>query len=275
MGRAANAGRDALIAGRKNIAETVVLDLVLINSLPKTYTASAATDKLTSTAHGRIDGDRVLLRNDKGFLPKPLEPLLAYYVRDATANDLRLSLTPGGSAIDITWGGSGTNTLVGVNVIYLGAKGVTVEGRQYLPKLRPTDVLKFTASEIVDRLPVEVSNVDKVMGITVASQVSVLDGALGIVGVVHGNTRTGENFYTVKMPGEIMNAVVNEADSTVTFVVVSDTEACIFVGELGSDHFKIRDVPAQVAQVYNDLGDPDNIWGTRTKPWLYDNFLGS
>jgi hypothetical protein len=73
------------------------------------FTNVAATDVITSAAHGRQDGDKVHVASS-GTLPAPLSAGTTYFVRDATTNTFKLALSSGGSAIDLTDTGSGTHT---------------------------------------------------------------------------------------------------------------------------------------------------------------------
>ena len=68
---------------------------------------NTGTDFLTSVAHGLVNGNQVFIYSD-GTMPAPLESLNIYYVINKTADTFQLSLTSGGSAIDITSTGSGT-----------------------------------------------------------------------------------------------------------------------------------------------------------------------
>jgi len=72
------------------------------------FTANASTNILTSTAHGLSNGDRIWV-DSTDTLPAPLDWNLYYYVINKTTNTFQLSLTSGGSAIDITNTGSGTH----------------------------------------------------------------------------------------------------------------------------------------------------------------------
>lgn len=79
------------------------------NGQRKDFTAAASTDALTSNAHGFSDGMAVaLLPRTGGSLPGGLVEDTPYYVRDAAANTLKLALTSGGVAIDISADGIGT-----------------------------------------------------------------------------------------------------------------------------------------------------------------------
>lgn len=63
----------------------------------------AATNKVTATAHGLVNGDVVSFSS---IVTLVISPLTRYYVITASANDFQISATPGGSAVAI--GNSGT-----------------------------------------------------------------------------------------------------------------------------------------------------------------------
>jgi hypothetical protein len=86
-----------------------------------TFTVNSGTDVFTSAAHGLSNGDMINFDTD-GTLPGGLstfieevdtfifEPYgLIYYVINVTTNTFQVSLTAGGSAVDITSTGSGTH----------------------------------------------------------------------------------------------------------------------------------------------------------------------
>lgn len=78
-------------------------------------TVAPATNIFTSNAHGLVDTDQVRLKaggEDEPVLPAPLAENVLYYVRDATTNTFKLSLTSGGAAIDILDQGAGVHTLI-------------------------------------------------------------------------------------------------------------------------------------------------------------------
>lgn len=100
-----------------------------------TYTVDPATDVITAPAHGRVNGDIVRVKcSQGGVLPGGLAAETDYYVIAATANTLKLSATAGGSAIDITTAGTGTQVLITLRVgeivadllaTYAAGQGVT------------------------------------------------------------------------------------------------------------------------------------------------------
>ena len=63
-------------------------------------TATASTDNITATAHGLSDGDRVFLRNISE-VGTGLRDDVVYYVVSSATNTFKVSLTEGGSAVDI------------------------------------------------------------------------------------------------------------------------------------------------------------------------------
>ena len=80
------------------------------------FAASAinvSTDEITITAHGLANNDKVkIFRDGAATFPGGLENGKEYYVVNATANTIKLSLTSGGPAIDLTGSPSGNFILV-------------------------------------------------------------------------------------------------------------------------------------------------------------------
>jgi microcystin-dependent protein len=72
------------------------------------FTADSGTDFLTDTDHGLENGDIVLLSSVDDDLPDGLVANTIYYVVNKTTNTFQLSLTSGGSAVDLSDNGSGT-----------------------------------------------------------------------------------------------------------------------------------------------------------------------
>lgn len=71
---------------------------------------AAVDDTITKVAHGLSNGMIVTL-NTSGTLPAGLNKSTRYYVVNAATDTLKLSLTPGGTAVDITDTGSGTHDI--------------------------------------------------------------------------------------------------------------------------------------------------------------------
>lgn len=76
----------------------------------KVFTAANATDILTSTAHGLLNGQKGRLTNSGGTLPAGLATDTDYFLIAVAANTFQLSLTKGGAAVNFTTDGTGTHT---------------------------------------------------------------------------------------------------------------------------------------------------------------------
>lgn len=76
-----------------------------------TFTVDTTTDIL-AVANAFSIGTPLRVTST-GVLPAPLVPNTTYYARDTTSGGLRVSLTPTGTAIDITNVGTGTHTVQG------------------------------------------------------------------------------------------------------------------------------------------------------------------
>ena len=107
---------DAILVGNRarrfTIGDGVATSFVLphnLGSLSGAFTA-ATSDICTKTAHNLHNGDPVTL-STTDTLPAGLSAGGTYYIVAATTDTFKLSLTPGGAAIDITSTGTGTHTV--------------------------------------------------------------------------------------------------------------------------------------------------------------------
>ena len=99
------------------IFSVVAITGVVPDGASADFTANAGTDYLTSAAHGLANGDQLNFLTS-GTIPGGLTILEynyphgghLYYVINKTANTFQVSLTLGGSAVDITSAGAGTHT---------------------------------------------------------------------------------------------------------------------------------------------------------------------
>jgi len=80
------------------------------NGVNAEFTATNATNLLTSVMHGLVDGRSLEVSNSGGALPGGLSASTMYWVVNATADTFQLSATPGGSAIALSNDGTGTQT---------------------------------------------------------------------------------------------------------------------------------------------------------------------
>lgn len=79
-----------------------------IAGMADTFTAVAATDVLTASGRAFTNGDCVQVLNSGGGLPAGLSAQTNYYVVNVSGSTFKLSASSGGSAIDITSAGTGT-----------------------------------------------------------------------------------------------------------------------------------------------------------------------
>jgi len=80
--------------------------IVYLNGTENAFTADASSNEIIDNAHGLLNGEIVRF---KGLdLPGGLVQSTRHYVIDVSTNRFRVSLTAGGSAINITDAGTGT-----------------------------------------------------------------------------------------------------------------------------------------------------------------------
>lgn len=74
-----------------------------LNGTVKGFATAATDDTITSNAHGLSDTNRIVVLAVAGeSLPTGLSASTIYYVVSSTTNTFKVSLTSGGSAVDIT-----------------------------------------------------------------------------------------------------------------------------------------------------------------------------
>lgn len=99
--------------GMLNVADNAVSFKL---GVPTIFTADAGTDTLTMTAgyHELANNDVLTLSNSGGALPAGLSAGTVYHVINAVAGTgaFQVSLTEGGSAVNITDAGTGTHTAI-------------------------------------------------------------------------------------------------------------------------------------------------------------------
>lgn len=93
----------------------------------RAFTADAGANALSSTDHELENDETVMVSNAGGALPGGLSAATLYYVVNRTANTLKLALTSGGSAVDITSAGTGTHSVQRVIEIDLHDRAMVLE----------------------------------------------------------------------------------------------------------------------------------------------------
>ncbi len=97
-----------------------------------TFTAVASTDVLTGYGRTFTDGDIVQVLNSGGALPGGLVAGTTYYVVSASGSTCKLSLTSGGSAVDVTSTGDGTHFVVSTMSDFEAARAaILLKATQY------------------------------------------------------------------------------------------------------------------------------------------------
>ena len=98
--------------------------LAWVSRSKQTVTSDFGTDeKLDATAHGLVNTDRVIVTSSAGDVPAGLSQDVVYFVVNKTTNDFEVSLSSGGSAVNITDNGTGTHSVHAVTAVTLVDEG--------------------------------------------------------------------------------------------------------------------------------------------------------
>lgn len=92
------------------------------SGVPQAAFTAAATDIITSNAHGLKEGDLIQLTTDGADLPAGLAVTTDYYITSVTTNTFKVTAALGGAIVDITDAGTGIHTfhLKGKTILTLG-----------------------------------------------------------------------------------------------------------------------------------------------------------
>jgi hypothetical protein len=107
----------------------IILASGIIGSGPKPFTADAASDLITSPAHGFATDDRIVFEAIEGLsLPTGITQGTRYFVlaTGLTTDAFKISTTSGGSAVDVTVSGGG---------LLYKSTAITVVGSGVTPRL--------------------------------------------------------------------------------------------------------------------------------------------
>lgn len=112
------------------------------------------------------------------------------------------------------------------------------KNQQYLARLSGLESLEMSLSEEVDGQAFKVGDVDNVVGQTLTGATRNLDGAEAISGVlfIDPSLPLSDAIWDAKMPGELMNGEVGDAD--VSFSLVSLIDSVIVSGRTISSEFQ-------------------------------------
>ena len=93
------------------------------------FTATNATNILTSAGHTLTNGDQIKLTG--GDLPNGLNATTKYYVIGASGNNFQVSTSSGGAAVTFSDDGSGSRTFTALNNIQIPAQNVVSYGKKF------------------------------------------------------------------------------------------------------------------------------------------------
>lgn len=127
--------------------------------LPKTFTANATTNVITTGAnHGLATGDGPFKLSSSGSLPGGLSASVRYWVVRVDPDELQLALSEADAVaslpvvVDITSAGTGTHTLGGVPI---SPAATTVDGYSSIPLAAPAGDPKLLVCPAPARLTVQ------------------------------------------------------------------------------------------------------------------------
>ena len=117
--------------------------------IPTTKVDDSA-ETIEFTAHGLLDGDKVEYRTGDGAAIGGLEDEKTYFVVSKTANTFKLSLSSGGSAIDITGNGNAAQSFRKAKLNTAAActspYGIYTDGKNSLKSTEVRNILGFASS---------------------------------------------------------------------------------------------------------------------------------
>lgn len=179
-----------------------------------TFTAVAATDVITASAHGLTNGNRVLV-DSTTTLPAGLSRNTVYYVISATTNTFQLSLTSGGTTVNITDTGTGTHSF------YKTFKLPDGRGRAF--------VGTGTGTKVATILSIA-GNVLTVTGLTNAANNEFQTGqAVVFAATVLGNLVNGTTYYVVRVTNTTISLATSLANAqNGTLITLAGTETGTF-----------------------------------------------
>lgn len=125
--------------GAEWIASAATPDATRVTKHPTRTFTGAADDWLTDNDHLAENGDQLILTT-AGVLPSPLALATRYFVRDAEPNRFKVSLSPGGSPVDLVGAGTGAHSyyIVGSGHVTFTDADVDTAGTFWL-WIRPKD----------------------------------------------------------------------------------------------------------------------------------------
>jgi len=215
-----------------------------------TADVNTGTDTITIVGHGYTNGQKVTFTST-GTLPSGLVAATTYFIINATANTFQVSLTLGGSAVDITSTGAGTHTIKLSHELLTG-RVITITGSNSTPSINGTHIVTVI-DDATFSIPVTVT----------------IPGTLGTYASVNGDFRdiqacynkiisklnadSGVAFsnYSENDTVSIQEAVIT-AINTATKKITLDLQLPFVLGSLTM----YRCIPTNFVYTANTMGDP-------------------
>lgn len=192
-----------------------------------TATADDATDFWTSSAHGLLNGDLIRFTNSGGTQPTGISLSTDYYVINKTTDTFQVSLTSGGSAVDMSDAGSGTHSWTQQSVFTTGiiwCKGNLIT----YTKKKSQD---FTVVAATDVITSAAHNLD-VDDIITVSSTGVLPGGMSAATSYHVIEATTDTFKLSATEGGASLNITDTGSGTHTFLAI-----------MGGDVFQSATIP--------------------------------
>lgn len=111
---------------------------------------------------------------------------------------------------------------------WLATTQLTIDDVRYSPDLRETGELKQSLTSAVDRVDVQIQNVDLMFGLKFVAAVDALHGARAVVGRYWRDLRNGAEYHKGLLSGVVVSAPGNE--QAVTLTIVSELYASRSIG---------------------------------------------
>ena len=182
----------------------------------QTYTADASTDVITFT-NALANGTTITLFTTN-TTPGGLSVGITYYVVNASGATCKLSLTPGGSAIDITTAGTGTQTFALTTGITAGILNQEYQIQTVLSGTSYTIVARAAGAPI-DGYNFTVNTTTSVISISLPSTVTIANGntvSLIISAGAPGALNYAVTYYLVNVSGSTAQLSLTSGGTPIT-----------------------------------------------------------
>ena len=142
LGLGATLGIHTIKLRRSGSSGNNMYDIELIAQDTQDFTATNASNILTTTGHTLTNGDQIRLTGSD--LPNGLNATTTYYVVGVSGNNFQVATSSGGSAVTFSDDGSGTRTWRALNNIQIPSQNVVSYGKKFTISAAATHYDPFT-----------------------------------------------------------------------------------------------------------------------------------